>query len=73
MIQMHMLRLFLIAALLIVPVSPGPQQSDVSGVAFVDANGNGVRETGERGLANVVLSNQDACRAGRVVWSPATS
>src|SRR6185369_6937003 len=31
-----------------------------SGVAFIDANGNGVRDSGERGLANVVVSNQDA-------------
>lgn len=44
---------------LLVPAVPGAQPGDVSGVAFVDANGNGVRDTGERGLANVVVSNQD--------------
>ena len=55
-----MLRHLAVAALLIVPAVAGAQRSDVSGVAFVDANGNGARDAGERGLANVVLSNQDA-------------
>jgi calcineurin-like phosphoesterase family protein len=32
----------------------------VSGIAFVDANGNGIRDAGERGLAGVAVSNQDA-------------
>jgi len=36
------------------------QPPDVTGVAFVDADGNGVRDAGERGLAQVVVSNQDA-------------
>ena len=31
----------------------------VSGVVFADANGNGTREAGERGLAGVAVSNQD--------------
>ena len=59
MMRMHMLRRLLVAALLIVPAAPGAQQSDVSGVAYVDANGNSVLDRGERGLANVVVSNQD--------------
>jgi predicted MPP superfamily phosphohydrolase len=49
-----------VTVVLIAPAIAGAQRGDVSGVAFVDANGNGVRDTGERGLANVVVSNQDA-------------
>lgn len=30
------------------------------GLLFVDANGNGVRDSGERGIANVVVSDQDS-------------
>jgi hypothetical protein len=57
---MHMLRRLLMTVLLIVPAISGAQRGEVSGVAFIDANGNGVRDSGERGLANVVVSNQDA-------------
>ncbi len=57
---MHMLRLFWMTVLLIVPAISGAQRGDVSGITFIDANGNGVRDSGERGLANVVVSNQDA-------------
>jgi Icc-related predicted phosphoesterase len=57
---MHMLRRLLMTVLLIVPAISGAQGSDVSGVAFIDANGNGVRDSGERSLGNVVVSNQDA-------------
>jgi calcineurin-like phosphoesterase family protein len=57
---MHVVRRVLAMLLLMVPAIPGAQQGDLSGVAFIDANGNGVRDTGERGLANVVVSNQDA-------------
>ena len=35
------------------------QRGNVSGVVFVDANGNGIRDAGERGLAGVAVSNQD--------------
>lgn len=35
------------------------QPSGVTGVVFEDSNGNGVRDSGERGIANVVVSNQD--------------
>ena len=45
--------------LVLAPASAGAQLSDVSGAAFIDANENGIREPGERGLANVVVSNQD--------------
>jgi hypothetical protein len=38
----------------------GAQGASVAGVAFVDANGNGVRDRNERGLAGVAVSNQDA-------------
>ncbi len=31
----------------------------VTGTVFLDLNGNGVRDAGERGLPNVVVSNQD--------------
>ncbi len=36
------------------------QQAPVRGIVFADANGNGVRDAGERGLPRVVVSNQDA-------------
>ena len=35
-----------------------PAQSPVTGVVFDDANANGTREPGERGVAGVVVSNQ---------------
>ena len=31
----------------------------VTGTVFLDLNGNGLRDPGERGLPNVVVSNQD--------------
>jgi hypothetical protein len=34
-------------------------QASVAGVVFEDTNGNGVRDPGERGVPNVVVSNQD--------------
>jgi hypothetical protein len=36
------------------------QQSLIRGIVFADANGNGARDPGERGLPGVVVSNQDA-------------
>jgi hypothetical protein len=36
------------------------QSPDITGIAFVDANANGLRDTGERRLAGVAISNQDA-------------
>lgn len=35
------------------------QRPDIAGVVYLDANGNGVRDTGERGIAAVAVSNQD--------------
>ncbi|HEY7232619.1 MAG TPA: metallophosphoesterase [Gemmatimonadaceae bacterium] len=35
------------------------QASSVSGIVFADANGNGLREANERGVAGVAVSNQD--------------
>jgi Icc protein len=55
-----MLRRSLVLMLLIGPALSAAQRSEVAGVAFIDANGNGVRDGGERGLANVLVSNQDA-------------
>lgn len=57
---MLLLRAVTALLLLTVPTTGSAQLTDVSGVAFVDANGNAVRDRGERGLANVVVSNQDA-------------
>ena len=34
-------------------------QATVAGVVFEDTNGNGVRDAGERGVPNVIVSNQD--------------
>lgn len=45
-----------VAAVLTMPL--GAQGVGVSGVVFFDANGNGVRDAGERGIPNVVVSNQ---------------
>jgi hypothetical protein len=36
------------------------RQASISGVVYVDANGNGIRDGGEMGLARVAVSNQDA-------------
>ncbi|MEP6493301.1 MAG: metallophosphoesterase [bacterium] len=36
------------------------QQPAVTGVVFIDANGNGVRDSGEPGVPGVAVSNQDA-------------
>jgi hypothetical protein len=36
------------------------QQSEISGTVFVDANGNGIRDAAEHGVAGVAVSNQDA-------------
>lgn len=35
------------------------QRGDLIGSAFYDANGNGTRDTNERGIPNVVISDQD--------------
>lgn len=56
---MHILRRLLVV-LFIVPAIYGAQRGDISGVAFIDTNGNGVRDKGEPGIPNVAVSNQDA-------------
>lgn len=50
----------LLSASLISASIAGAQAAVVSGTVFVDANGNGVRDPGERALANVAVSNQSA-------------
>jgi hypothetical protein len=51
------------ACLLAAPVRLASQtdsaRHDVSGVVFLDRNGDGARESGERGLAGIRVSNQD--------------
>jgi predicted MPP superfamily phosphohydrolase len=44
------------AALLVALSAP---HADITGVVFLDANGNGLRDPGEVGIANVAVSNQD--------------
>lgn len=51
------LRLLFLVVALCGTTTAGAQ---VSGIAFVDANANGVRDGAERGLAGVAISNQDA-------------
>jgi predicted MPP superfamily phosphohydrolase len=34
-------------------------RAEITGTVFVDTNGNGVRDAGESGMANVAVSNQD--------------
>jgi hypothetical protein len=54
----------LVPALLIGLFAPAShavaQVGDMRGSVFVDANGNGHRDAGERGVARAVVSNQDA-------------
>jgi hypothetical protein len=57
---MHVLSRVFLTAFLIVPGASIAQSREISGIAFIDVNGNGVRDRGERGLARVVMSNQDA-------------
>jgi calcineurin-like phosphoesterase family protein/SdrD B-like protein len=47
-------------ALLAALGSQSPRAAEVSGVVFDDANRNGTQDTGERGIAGVAVSNQDA-------------
>ena len=56
-------KLIAIAVLLLAGSRPRPlagQAGTVTGFVFLDANANGKRDTGERGIARVVVSNQDA-------------
>ena len=47
-------------ALLAALGSQAPWAAEVSGVVFDDANRNGTQDAGERGIAGVAVSNQDA-------------
>jgi len=60
MLRRTLFTLHLTAGLGAALFATGAQQRDVTGVAFIDANTNGVRDAGETGLARVVVSNQDA-------------
>lgn len=50
--------LALLAALL-VAASPSPRAAVIAGSVYLDANGNGIREPNEHGVAGVAVSNQD--------------
>src|ERR1043166_5171470 len=60
MMRMHVLRGAVLAVVLLVPEASRAQGGAISGIVFVDANGNGVRDRGERALPDVAVSNQDA-------------
>src|ERR1039457_6405976 len=60
MTRMHVVRGVLLTVVLLAPEASRAQRGEISGVVFIDANGNGVRDSGERGVANVAVSNQDA-------------
>src|SRR4051794_36904790 len=49
----------LVRGFLVVLLGAAAYRADVTGVVFEDSNGNGVRDAGERGIPNVVVSNQD--------------
>lgn len=53
-----MLKRIVLAVWLIVPAISGAQPREITGVVFIDDNGNGVRDAGERGVPQVVVSNQ---------------
>jgi hypothetical protein len=50
------IRTALVSPLLVCGLSA--QQTPVRGVVFLDANANGTRDAGERGISNIVVSNQ---------------
>ena len=51
---------FAVVALFLASSAPVPtRQAPVDGVVYVDQNHNGRRDPGERGLADVTVSNQD--------------
>ena len=60
MTRIHVLSCVFLTTLSILPGASPAQSVGMSGIAFVDVNGNGVRDRGERGLAGVAMSNQDA-------------
>ena len=62
--MIHSMRLAVVSLAVALSVSPSApllaQQPLVQGAVFVDQNRNGRRDPGERGLADVSVSNQDA-------------
>jgi Icc protein len=60
MTRMHIRGCVLLALILLIPSAYRAQDAAVSGTVFIDANGNGARDAGERGVANVAVSDQDA-------------
>ncbi len=48
------------ALLVLITTTPRAQDAAVAGVVFLDANGNGIRDGGEAGVAGVAVSNQHA-------------
>ena len=57
--QKETLSIILIAAFAVAPSRSGERSAEIAGVVFDDANRNGARDTGEAGIANVAVSNQD--------------
>jgi Icc-related predicted phosphoesterase len=53
----HLARLALVGAVLLGSSAAAGQT--ISGTVFVDGNGNGTRDAGERGMADVAVSDQD--------------
>jgi hypothetical protein len=51
-------RLAAALVLLAMPAAARSQTSPLTGVVFIDANGNGVRDAAERGVGGVAVSNQ---------------
>ncbi len=58
--MIHVLGWVLLTTFLIPPAISVAQTGDISGKVVVDANRNGMVDRGERGIARVVVSNQDA-------------
>lgn len=63
---MRIRALAILMFMLLVPFAhAGPSAPILRGVVFLDANGNGVRDAGERGVADVAVSNgSDVVRTG---------
>ncbi len=55
------------------PPSPGSGLASLSGYVYVDANGNGIRDTGEVGIADVAVTLQGTDSLGRTVVLTATT
>ena len=56
-------RVFAVATATLLLAAPEPRisaQGPTTGTVFIDANGNGIHDANERGVAGVAVSNQDA-------------